>query len=376
MQSSLNHIPMALEFKQEDLSKFIGIQQTMASVNVCSMEEAVRNLEEIDSNNIRYRKEKYHPSIKIGKCLGLDGKERTCVLEVADGSIITLFDKTPYPKMDTDVVCPHFLELKWANGCNFNCSWCYLNGTLRFRPMGKKPYLKDKAKIIEHIDAFIANVEIPSILNSGELSDSLVFEGKEFSLSKDIIPLFQNQSRHRLLILTKSSNVKGILVSNAQDTVIASFSINGSKVAKQWEKGAPSPIQRINSAKKLHDAGFQIRIRIDPIVPIQSWEEDYQIIIDHLFSKITPERITLGSLRGLRSTLNNTKDRSWVRHLDEQSNWGLKISFNKRLEIYSYIIDYLKETYSYQSVALCKESIEVWQKLGLDYKAIKCNCIQ
>jgi len=36
------------------------------------------------------------------------------VKQVADGSIIKRFDKTPYPVKPTDVVCPHFLELKWA----------------------------------------------------------------------------------------------------------------------------------------------------------------------------------------------------------------------------------------------------------------------
>jgi spore photoproduct lyase len=66
------------------------------------------------------------------------------IVKVKDGSIITLFDKTPIPKFSNDVVCPHFYELKWANGCNFNCVWYYLNGTFRFRPHGKKPYKKYK----------------------------------------------------------------------------------------------------------------------------------------------------------------------------------------------------------------------------------------
>ena len=63
--------------------------------------------------------------------------------KIKDGSIIKLFDRTPEPKNPTDVVCPHFYELKWANGCNFNCAWCYLNGTYRFLSRGKKPHLKD-----------------------------------------------------------------------------------------------------------------------------------------------------------------------------------------------------------------------------------------
>lgn len=366
---------VSLKSIQEDLSKFIGIQSPMASVNVSTMDEAIKSLQDNGEDNIRYKINNSYPSIKIGTCLSLDRKEKSCVIEVGDGSIITLFDKTPFPENDTDVVCPHFLELKWANGCTFNCSWCYLNGTLRFRPMGKKPYLKDQIKIIKHINSFISNVDIPSILNSGELSDSLVFEGNGFSLSNDIIPLFQTQSRHKLLILTKSANVNGILKSKSQGSIITSFSINGSKVSAQWEKGAPTPIQRIKAAKKLQEAGYIVRIRIDPIVPIKTWKEDYQDIIDVLFDNLIPERITIGSLRGLRSTLNNTSDKSWVHYLDEKSNWGLKIGYLKRKEMYSFIIDYLKDRYSYQSISMCKESKKIWDDLHLDYKDMKCNCI-
>ena len=372
---SMNLSTVSLKFIQEDLSAFIGIQSPMASVNVCTMDEAIRSLRDKGEEKVRYRVDRHHPSIKIGTCLQLNGIEKPCVLEVGDGSIITLFDKTPFPVKDTDVVCPHFLELKWANGCRFNCSWCYLNGTLRFRPMGKKPYLKNKDKIIKHIISFLRNVEIPSILNSGELSDSLVFEGNGFSLSKDIVPLFQSQSRHKLLILTKSRNVKGLLESDSQESIVTSFSLNGLKVAAQWEKGAPTPVQRVKAAKQLQEAGYRVRIRIDPIVPIDTWREDYRKIIDIIFENIDPERITLGSLRGLQSTLNNSMDTSWVRFLDDTSNWGLKISHEKRLEMYSFIIDHLTKKYSYESIALCKESMKIWKDLNIDFKEMKCNCI-
>src|SRR4030042_2849479 len=85
----------------------------------------------------------------------LNGKETRLVERVNDGSIITRFDKTPLPENSTDVICPHFLELKWAYGCPFDCSWCYLKGTFRFRPNGKEPVIKDYAKIEHHTRAFI-----------------------------------------------------------------------------------------------------------------------------------------------------------------------------------------------------------------------------
>jgi len=303
----------------------------------------------------------------------IGGKKRM-ITDVADGSIITLFDKTPIPKEDTDVVCPHFMELKWANGCNFDCSWCYLNGTLRFRPMGKNPYLKDKEKILAHLEEYLRTEKTPSVLNSGELSDSLVYEGKSFSLSKDIIPLFKEQKSHKLLLVSKSSNVSGILKSESQKSIIASFSINALPIAKRWEKKAPSPDLRIKAAKKLHDAGYKVRLRIDPMVPIQTWEKDYSDLVDMVYHNLKPERITFGSLRGLQSTINFCPDKSWTNYLKDRSNWGLKAPDDKRKEMYMMLIDKIREYDSDCDIAMCKETVGMWREIDMDWKKIKCNC--
>ena len=87
------------------------------------------------------------PRVFVDFVSSLNGKKERRVVKVGDGSIIKLFDRTPPPRKDTDVVCPHFLELKWANGCPFNCAWCYLQGTFRFLDRGKKPFIKDWTKI-------------------------------------------------------------------------------------------------------------------------------------------------------------------------------------------------------------------------------------
>lgn len=66
------------------------------------------------------------PKVVVDYVTSLTGEVEKRVVRVGDGSIIKLFDRTPVPTRETDLVCPHFLELKWANGCPFNCAWCYL----------------------------------------------------------------------------------------------------------------------------------------------------------------------------------------------------------------------------------------------------------
>lgn len=295
--------------------------------------------------------------------------------KIKDGFIIKLFDKTPLPQNPTDVVCPHFYELKWANGCNFNCAWCYLNGTYRFLSRGKKPHLKDINIILSHLDLFLKNVTSRRfLLNSGELSDSLLFENDGAPMTKKIIPKVMEQNRHKLLLLTKSNQVHNLLKINAQEHIIASFSLNSFEVSQKWEKGT-KVIDRIEAAKKLYNSGYTVRVRIDPMVPIKGWEKSYKDLVDNIFDTLIPERITLGSLRGLQSTINNCKDTSWTKYLTETSNWGKKVDTTKRYKMYFSIINYLHDEYNYKNVALCKETIDMWHKLNLDYKKIKCNCM-
>ena len=306
----------------------------------------------------------------------LTGLNVILVQRVGDGSIITRFEKTPLPTKLTDVVCPHFLELKWATGCPFSCAWCYLNGTLRFMPRKSQPSVKPYEKIEHHVRTFLENVNgCGELLNTGELADSLMHEKNGDPFSKFIISLFQEQHRHKVLFLTKAKHIEHILDINGQKQAVMSFSLNADEVAKRFEKVAPPVAERIEAASKLSKAGYEVRIRIDPMVPVPNWQQQYLRLVDDVFAKFIPSRITLGSLRGLQSTINMSPDKSWVDYLSEKSNWGKRIDSDTRYLMYHTLMEYIRDKFDYTNVALCKETVGVWDRLGMDYTKIRCNCI-
>ena len=313
------------------------------------------------------------------------GSSKWLVQQVHDGSIIKRFEATPFPKDPMDIVCPHFLELKWATGCPYNCAWCYLQGTLRFMPEKKKPYIKKPypEKVEAPVKAFLDLINYwkeyreGEILNTGEIADSLMWEARNPPFSKVVIPLFEQQKRVKVLFLTKSDNVKNLLEINPHNQVIISFSLNTDPVAKRWEKGAPSVGDRIKAARKVYDAGYEVRVRFDPLVPYpeDEWRTPERELVDAVFSEFTPERVTTGSLRGLQSTINEAKDKTWVDYVTEPSRWGRRIPFELRLETFQVIVEYLKEEYDYTHVALCKEPMRMWDSLGMDWRKCRCNCV-
>lgn len=294
---------------------------------------------------------------------------------------IVIFDKAK----GKDIVCPSFMELKFGRGCRFNpgCSWCYLNGTYRFMPKGKAPHIYPKAEVEKDIEKFFKTQKKPALLNTGELADSLMSESTSKPFTKWAVPLFGSQTKHKLLLLTKDTQIQHLLEMvprlqdlDRQEQIIVSFSLNAHEVAEYWEKGAPPVAERIEAGKQLSEAGYEVRVRIDPIVPIEDWEYMYGFLIDGLMNAFTPSRITLGSLRGLQSTINCCKDKTWVEFLTEKSDWGKRIESTIRTWAYNFVIMMLREEHNYTGdIALCKEEPRIWSALGLDPKECKCNCV-
>lgn len=284
---------------------------------------------------------------------------------------IRWFNKTP-----PDIVCPHFWELVWAIGCPYKCSWCYLQGTFYG---DTTPRFFDRHELKDQIMNFFGEIEHLSdrsfVLNTGELADSLMGEFGKEPFSKFVIELFQRQNKHKVLFLTKTTNVKNLLDLNLHTQAIVSFSLNADLVANRWEKGAPSVSDRIEAAKKVYETGYETRVRIDPMVPIIDWQTHYKDLVDEIFDNFVPERITLGTLRGLAKTIRFSKEKSWVNYLSEKTGWGKKMRSNLRFSMYSTIIKYLKEEKGYANFAICKETRDMWQSLGLDWTSCKCNCI-
>jgi spore photoproduct lyase len=163
---------------------------------------------------------------------------------------------------------------------------------------------------------------------------------------------------------------------------VASFSLNATDVWKRWENRTPSPQQRINAAKQLMSCGYEVRIRIDPIIPIQDWEASYEDLIYALFSELpsNPDRITLGTPRGLAKTLIFAKDRTWERIAftdnPDHSGWGKKAPFQVRKEIYLFFYQKLTTLgFDRTRIALCKETPMMWKELGASFQDCKCNCV-
>ncbi|MGD0405998.1 MAG: radical SAM protein [Candidatus Bathyarchaeia archaeon] len=282
--------------------------------------------------------------------------------------IVVPFDKTP-----PDIACGMFWELRWAYGCPFNCSYCYLRGTMR----GKmKPQYVRTELVLQALDEAFAKIETPAIFNSGELSDSLM----NSQLMKPIVDKFEEQKKHKIYLLSKcgTQNI-GFLQEKLRKQVICGWSINAPEIAIRWEKGAAPPENRIEAAAMVSKAGYDTRIRIDPIFPVKEWQVYYTNLLERILSQFTPKRIILGTPRGLWKTIKYAKEANanleWTQFFAEDTSWGKKLAFEQRKEIYQFFFDKLRSVGYHQSkISLCKETAKMLEALKLKYSLGLCNC--
>ncbi len=289
------------------------------------------------------------------------------------------------PGEDSQIVCFKFWQLVVAGGCPYRCAYCFLQTVPWFRFHPDELYglvYTNVEDMVTEITKWLADPS-PKMMIVGELQDGLVFDAayKKVTgtpLTHLIVPLFAAQKKHRLIFLTKSTQIQYALELSPSPQVVFSWSVNAEEIGKRWEHGAPIPSERFSAAEKMKKAGWPIRFRLDPMIPYPHWKRGYSEAIKRI-NVLSPEMVTLGALRatsyhGLRNAAKaNGRDASIFDYLTEEkdpSGFKYRIPFGTQVEMFRFAIERLKTGIS---PALCKEDAALWKALGMKFNG--CHCL-
>lgn len=297
-----------------------------------------------------------------------------------------------FRQTDERIVCPDFHRIKLAsNGCFYRCDWCYLKMTYR----AAFPFITVRSgleRVKQRASKVLESSPGPVMFNAGELADSLALEHLTGSV-RELIPWFAAQPKGYLFLLTKSNAVDPILDCDHQGRTVLTWSLNNETVSRRFELGAPSLHRRLEAARKAQQAGYRVRIRLDPIVPLPGWREMYARTVREIMEAIDPERITLGTLRFEESFMRMrrkllTTGEPLAKLMDGMQPMFPphkvagrsrplqgKYSFPARLrtEIFACAAHEFAR-YTDSPLALCKESPDIWRSVGLEPDRCLCSC--
>lgn len=308
-------------------------------------------------------------------------------------AFVTYFNP-PVGKGDP-IICHRFPKLGWAVGCPYSCDFCYLWLTLRTQRQvrlsdfeGERPGLSleqtcyyhhpmivwtDYGKMARDVQRWAAAEKrsFPGeYLNAGELADALAFGDYSRRMIETVRPYLREG--RGLYLLTKST--ARVLDGLSPDpNIIVAFSVNAPMATALYEKGTPTVYQRIGAALSLRDKGWRVRIRLDPMLPIEGWEKDYEKVIEWINS-VKPERVTLGSLRASATLPAQAPPSDLWELLTERAVGGKRhLGEEVTTELYRFASDRLE----CPAVSLCKESKAMWERVGLSLKyGLRCCCLE
>lgn len=275
--------------------------------------------------------------------------------------------------------CYPFYKLTAYNNCNYWCEYCYLYLTFYMRP--QSTHFVNYDKLFEEMERFDKRSINPKfkVLNLGELADPIAVD-EVTGFSKTLIDYNGKLNDTRLMLLTKADYVQNLLDANHRGKVIVSWSVNSDYIAELFEHRVPSVNKRIAAAKQVQDAGYEVRFRIDPVFKYRGSESGYQELVDKIFDNLTPSMITLGEYRPSRNLIAHISKRFPNSKLIELDG-KLKMEAGKkrydhttRVQLYSHIIKAIRRRSSKARIALCKETVRVWNACGLDHHGMCCNC--
>ena len=201
--------------------------------------------------------------------------------------------------------CPNAFRLDTYEGCTFGCKYCFANTRGGGFAKQRKNESIDLDFMRRHFEkAFVDNRQYRDItielmqhkvpFHVGGMADP--FQAREFVEHKtlELIKL-SNEFQYPLMFSTKASSLPENYWS-VLDPKIHAFQISlcgyTDDFIRKYESNTPSAKERINFIKQLHDRGFWVSIRIQPLIDI---DEALKVVeaTNHTVDFITVEHIKI-----------------------------------------------------------------------------------
>ena len=286
-----------------------------------------------------------------------------------------------YPPTPKEPSCPIFYELKSGNQCLYDCQYCYLQYTYRFKPETK--FFINYDKMYQDIDVSLTNSRT-KYFDVGEVLDSLALDPLT-NLSKQLVQYFAETGARKnayLLLLTKSANVRNLLKLDHQGRTFVSWSLNCEYLIRAIESSTfrktPPLEARLEAARHCEESGYPTRIRFDTLIPIENWEQHYEAMVDQVYREIRPLRVILGSYRffpGLQKIIEKRFPNSLLLRIPTEKRLDRdgkrRILFELRIRLYEKMIEWIRNYDKHVPISLCHETLEAWERLNL--KGCKCD---
>ncbi len=263
-------------------------------------------------------------------------------------------------------------------GCIYECTYCYL------QEYTNTPGLIFPANVDHFLDRFLSFRDLPAThswrrgtrlrLGTGEFSDSLMLDDLT-GYSLPLVEFFRGRDDVIFEFKTKSVNIENLLKVKGDENIVVGWSVNPQSIIDSNELYSAPLEARIDSARRIVEAGYRVAFHFDPIFYYNGWKDEYREVIDRILGVINPEKIawiSLGTLRfkpSLKKIIearfpgNDILDAEMVLGFDDKLRYPARL----RSMIYRNLIDALTRHNRNLPIYLCMEERSMWEELKLPF---------
>jgi spore photoproduct lyase len=246
-------------------------------------------------------------------------------------------------------------------------------------------------EFLEHVDDLMARNPWQKVFRYDVETDCLILE-PEYGMCRALVEHFAQLKHHYIILFSKSDNVDFLLDLDHKGHTIMLWTLSTPTVSRLIEKDTATTEQRIEAARKCQQAGYTVRFKFKPIIPIKTWREEATDMLEKLFASVKPDNLSMEMLFFYGDTVAQMKqtfdmslfDPDLLEMLERHERDGLlkdeshPFPDNFRAEVYSYYVDEIRRLSPNTRVSLCAETREMWTRLGprlqMTPTSFVCNC--
>jgi len=285
-------------------------------------------------------------------------------------------------------VCQNAYLLHSAWGCLHRCDYCNIGEFLNI--------MLNIEELVERLDGLVHGNKWQRLYKYDNNTDIPTFE-PEYGACALMVDYFARQEDAFLMLYTKSDNVGHLLKLDHRGHTIICWSLSCDTVSRKVERYSAPMEDRIAAARACQEAGYIVRARFSPIIPVKNWQEENARMLERYLSSVRPDVLTMDMLKwvepGRVRDLFDVSlwDEEYLACADELAamepeqrpipvipNGKQLFPDELRLRVYRFFIERIKKLSPSTRIALCGETPEMWEmlepELGMTPADYVCAC--
>jgi len=184
-------------------------------------------------------------------------------------------------------ICRPAIEVHTMDGCPHKCVYCGFGKVM--------VVMLNVEELVERVARCCELNPWQKVYRYDINGEALALE-PEFGATQAFVDFFATTEDYYFLIHSKSSNVDHLLDLDHKGHTIMLWSLTSETATSELEKDSAPTFEIIEAAGRCQKAGYPVRIKFKPIIPVVNWRQEAVDMIRRAFECTQPDMFTLCTL--------------------------------------------------------------------------------